>query len=142
MIDKAPDYAVLDKILDDFFLLVNNLVQRETARRDLDLFYQIKSYIADNCNQDLKLSDIAQAFHLNYTYLSTLFYQKTNEHFSDYLNKVRIEKARHLLQTQKLSIAQVSEQAGFINQGYFSKIFKKYTEMSPREYQKIYQRGK
>lgn len=42
MIDKAPDYAVLDKILDDFFLLVNNLVQRETARRDLDLFIRSK----------------------------------------------------------------------------------------------------
>lgn len=104
------------------------------------MFFQIQDYIAGNYQMDLKLSDIAQIFHINYTYLSTLFFQKTNQHFSDYLNQIRIEQSKRLLQTENLTIQQIGEKTGFINQGYFSKIFKRYVGISPKEYQKIYHR--
>lgn len=141
LIDESENYQILEKVLLEFFQLLESLVENETQNRELDLFYQIQNYISENCKQELKLSDIAQTFHLNYTYLSTLFFQKTNEHFPDYLNKIRIETAKHILQTRKTSIQCVSEQVGFINQGYFSKIFKKYVGISPKEYQKIYQKN-
>lgn len=140
LIDKAEDYHVLENVLQDFFVLTEAAVTDETQKRESDLFYRIQAYILENCSRELKLSDIANTFHLNYTYLSSLFFQKTNEHFPEYLNKIRIEKAKRLLQTEPSTIQSVSEQAGFINQGYFSKIFKKYVGLSPKEYQKIYRK--
>lgn len=141
-IDKSQDYHELEKILKEFFLLLETTLDSETQKRESDLFYKIQQYIEENCYQELKLSDLANIFHLNYTYLSTIFYQKTKEHFSDYLNRIRIEKAKQLLQTQNLSIQQISMQAGFMNQGYFSKIFKNHVGLSPKEYQQIYQKRK
>lgn len=141
-IDTSQNYHELEKILKEFFLLLEATLDSETQKRESDLFYKIQLYIENNCHQELKLSDLAKIFHLNYTYLSTMFFQKTKEHFSDYLNRVRIEKAKQLLQTQNLSIQQVSIQAGFMNQGYFSKIFKNHVGLPPKEYQQIYQKRK
>lgn len=139
-IDTSENYKILESILKEFFTYLEEIVDNETQKRELDLFFQIQDYIAGNYQMDLKLSDIAQIFHINYTYLSTLFFQKTNQHFSDYLNQIRIEQSKRLLQTENLTIQQIGEKTGFINQGYFSKIFKRYVGISPKEYQKIYHR--
>lgn len=139
--DLSPDFNSLRLILDETFARLEAIVQKGTLEREGSLFYRIEEYIRQNCEQDLKLYDLARQFHLNYTYLSTLFYQNTEEHFSDYLNRTRVEKAKELLRTNNNSIQYIGEKCGFVNQGYFSKIFKKFTGCSPREYQKLYRKG-
>lgn len=140
-IDLSADCNSLRQIIDRTFDELENIVQKGTSGREGSLFYQMEEYIRQNCGQDLKLYDLAEQFHLNYTYLSTLFYQNTKEHFPDYLNRMRIEKAKELLRINNCSIQSVSEKCGFMNQGYFSKIFKKFTGCSPREYQRLYRRN-
>lgn len=135
-IDQAPDCDHLSAILDDILAAVKLTLLSGGRERENSLFRQIQEYIAANCEKELRLYDLARQFHLNYTYLSTLFYQNTQEHFSDYLNRIRIEKAKKLLRTEDQSIQSISEQCGFGNQGYFSKIFRKLVGCSPREYQK------
>lgn len=139
--DMAPDCNSLREILNEAFEELRIIVQKGTLEREGNLLYEIEEYIRLNCEQDLKLYDLARQFHLNYTYLSTLFYQNKTEHFPDYLNRMRVEKAKELLRTNSNSIQYISEKCGFMNQGYFSKIFKKFTGCSPREYQKLYQKG-
>ena len=135
-IDFCRSSRELYQILDSFFLELKLSLQKFTPLYEHTLFSRIQSYINDNCSENLRLSDVANEFHLNYTYLSTLFFQKTHEHFSDYLTRIRIEKAKRLLLSESSSIQTVSEQCGFGNQGYFSKVFKKQTGYSPKEYQK------
>lgn len=55
---------------------------------------------------DIVITDIV--IHLNYTYLSTVFYQNTKEHFSDYLNRTRVDKAKDLLRTERASIQSIA----------------------------------
>ncbi len=135
-IEQASDFNHLNSILDDILADIKLIFLSGRQETSNDLFRQIQEYVAANCEKELRLYDLSNQFHLNYTYLSTLFYQNTHEHFSDYLNRIRIEKAKRLLRTGAQSIQNISEQCGFKNQGYFSKIFRKLVGCSPRDYQK------
>lgn len=138
LIDTSENYIILNDILHDIYQYSISVLATVKKDRDWDFYSKIKSYIMDHCHNDLKLSDVADAFHLNYSYLSIRFYKHYNEHFSDYLSKIRIEKAKKLLLSTNFTMQEISESCGFSNQGYFSKIFKKYTKITPTEYQKKY----
>ena len=68
------------------------------------------AYIEKNYKEDLKLEDLAGEFNFNYHYLSAYFSQQMQEGFSDYLNRVRINKACKLLQESTLPISQISSE--------------------------------
>lgn len=88
-------------------------------------------YISKNYQEDLKLEDLAEEFNFNYHYLSAYFNQQMKEGFSDYLNRLRIEKACQLLKESNLSISQVSSQVGYSEHSYFCRVFKKITGKTP-----------
>ena len=52
----------------------------------------------------------------------------------EYVTKIRLEKAKHLIETTKLPVAEIAEKTGFTSQGYFSTAFKSYTGMTPSQY--------
>ena len=88
-------------------------------------------YISKNYQEDLKLEDLAEEFNFNYHYLSAYFNQQMKEGFSDYLNRLRIEKACQLLKESNLSISQVSSQVGYSEHSYLCRVFKKITGKTP-----------
>lgn len=130
--DLSSDCDSLKQVLEETFCSLEDIVKKGTKERESSLFYQIEDYIRQNCDQELKLSELAKRFSINYTYLSTLFYQNTREHFPDYLNRTRVERAKELLRTTDDSIQCISENCGFMNQGYFSKVFKKLCPVHPK----------
>lgn len=120
-------------------LLTRFLENEQPASREEDprfkLIGEIQAYIQENFSQKLSLSEIAQQKHINYCYLSLLFKDVANVTFQDYLMDVRLNHACQLLQTGQYKIKDVAELSGFSDQHYFSKIFKKITGYTPREYQ-------
>lgn len=88
-------------------------------------------YISRNYQEDLKLEDLAEEFNFNYHYLSAYFNQQMKEGFSDYLNRLRIEKACRLLEESDLSISQVSSEVGYSEHSYFCRVFKRVTGKTP-----------
>lgn len=97
---------------------------------------QIYEYIDKHYNETLTLYDLVDVFHMSYSYLSTYFSHTTNMGFNEYLNRVRINKAKDLLLHTDIPIAQIGEKVGYIDQSYFSKVFKKNVKMSPSEYRR------
>jgi two-component system response regulator YesN len=93
-------------------------------------------YISSHYAEDIKLSNIAAHISMNETYLSHLFKKSTSSNFTDYLNAVRIEKAKELLKSSELSIYRIAEQVGYANESYFSKVFKQIAGHSPKDYRK------
>ncbi|MNE86168.1 HTH-type transcriptional regulator YesS [compost metagenome] len=77
---------------------------------------------------------MASSLHLNYTYLSSYFKQRTHENLTSYISRVRTDKAKELLSDQELSVSEISRLTGFSDHNYFSKVFKKMTGMTPVEY--------
>ena len=76
-------------------------------------------------------------FNINTSYLGQLFKNETGEMFTNYLNQVRIEKARELLLKTNLKINEITEKVGYLNQSHFFRNFKKLTGVSPAEYKEI-----
>ncbi|VBB07604.1 transcription regulator hth arac- type [Lucifera butyrica] len=96
------------------------------------------NYINDNYNQRITLDSVASFVHLNASYFCGLLKKEIGIGFSDYLNKVRIEKSKQLLLDIKHSISEVAFLVGFENQSYYSKVFKKVTGNTPREFRECH----
>lgn len=84
----------------------------------------------------------AGAIGLNPSYLSRIFKEETQSTFSEYVNRVRIEAGRKLLESGQYSIKQVSSQVGFSTHNYFFKVFKEVTGLTPQAYVNGLGRGK
>lgn len=94
------------------------------------------AYINKNYQKPLKLTDIAHYVGMNESYISRLFKKCLNINFVDYLNHIRVNKAKELLIQQQLSVAEIAYQVGYQNESYFSRIFKAIEGVSPKQYAK------
>lgn len=104
-----------------------------------DLIHDITMYIEQNYKEDISLYDIADRFHVSREYVSRKFKQKHQINIPEYVNRLRISKAKPLLQNPNLKIAMIAEMVGFKNEKYFSLIFKKQEGLSPKEFRKLHE---
>ncbi|MBS4210094.1 response regulator [Bacillus sp. FJAT-50079] len=95
---------------------------------------QIAEYIRKNYEKDINLRDISAQFYLSREHISRRFKQEFNETITDYIMKIRMEKAKKLLENPHLRIYEVSNQVGYPNERYFSRLFKKVSGYSPIEF--------
>jgi two-component system response regulator YesN len=96
-------------------------------------------YIINHYMDDLSLGTVAREVYVSEYYLSHLFRKEMNQTFSDYVAKVRIEKAREFLREDiNARIQEVAGMVGFSDSNYFAKIFRKITGTSPRSYQAFF----
>lgn len=115
----------------------------ETDRIGLDDAVQyadlINACIVDIC-QDCRLphsrTDMARKLAVSPTYLSILFKKHTGYSLQQYIRKVRLDKAKHLLKTTLLPIGLVADEVGYADPLYFSRLFAHETGLSPTEYRK------
>lgn len=91
-------------------------------------------FIGRHFSQNITLSQVAEHVHLNPAYFSVLFKQTIGYSFKEYLNMVRIEESKRLLANTNSSIMDIAGACGFEGQSYFSKIFRKYTGMTPKQF--------
>ncbi|QTA37528.1 helix-turn-helix transcriptional regulator [Thermosipho ferrireducens] len=95
-------------------------------------------YIYDNFSRDIKLHDVCNYVHVSSSYFCSIFKKSTGMCFSRYLNRVRIEKSKELLRQSKMSILEIALEVGFNSQSYFTKMFKKITGVTPKDFRKNY----
>lgn len=86
--------------------------------------------------EDITLEQLASQLYISKNYLNQLFKKVTGETFTNYVIRVRIEKAKSLLLEGRYLIYEISEMVGYENVPYFSTLFKKYCGMSPSELSK------
>ena len=91
-------------------------------------------YISKNYANSLTLELVANQVHLNPTYFSTLFKQSTGSSFKEYLNMVRVEESKRLLSNTDYSLIDIAIATGFEDQSYFTKVFKRYTGLTPKQF--------
>lgn len=99
-------------------------------------FGRMLRYLNANYTKQIKLKDLAELFHINKNYASLLFKKYTNMTYSDYLNSLRLSRAKELLVSTSMSIAEVAENSGYVDYFYFSKLFKKTFGITPAQYRK------
>ena len=99
-----------------------------------DIMHKTVAYIKRNYMNKITLEDIADHVYLSKSHLSKVFSEEMNITISTFINKIRIEKSRHLLKDNSLSIADVANLTGFDDQSYFTKQFKIFTGISPKKF--------
>ncbi|AIQ68320.1 PocR ligand-binding domain-containing protein [Paenibacillus graminis] len=91
-------------------------------------------YIHSREHENFSLEAMARLCHISPSYFSRLFVRESGENFSAYVSRLKIGRAKQLLETTGLSVNQISDHLSFCDAGYFIKIFKKYEQRTPAAY--------
>lgn len=98
------------------------------------IVFLVKKYIKEHLEEKLTLQKVAKEFNISPNYLSVLFSKHNDVGFSDYVNQNKIEAAKAMMADGNYKIYEISDKLGFESAFYFSRVFKKVTGISPRDY--------
>ena len=98
---------------------------------------QAIDYVQAHLDRNLSLAEIAAAINISPTYFSKLFKRATGSSPHQYMIQQRIERAKELLKTTDLAIANVALQVGFSSQSHLTQHFKRLTGVTPKQVSKI-----
>ena len=110
-------------------------MQDERVDLSVEIFEAVR-YIEENLTQRLTLNQVASSINLSPNYLSSLFKKELGVGFVDYITEKRVERAKELLENTGLRTYEVAQQAGFVDESYFSKTFKRLTGKRPSAFRK------
>lgn len=96
----------------------------------------VKNYIYQHYEEDLNLEMLAEKVYLSSGYLSFIFKKETGMNLNRYIRVFRMKKAKELLCSTNMKVAQTSEKVGFANVSYFCRSFREYYGSSPESYRK------
>ncbi|WP_409340826.1 response regulator [Paenibacillus sp. MBLB4367] len=123
--------------LDDLIKLSARLLDESIAdqrERTHQVIRKLHQYIADNLDRDLSLTALSDVVYLNPVYLSRLYKQSTGIGLVDYINDIRMQRAKsHLAETQ-LKIHEIARSIGIETPTYFARLFKRREGITPQEY--------
>jgi len=112
----------------------NEMIEKSKEQKIDNIFTEVKNYISQNMAKDIKLDDVAKIVCLSPSYFSTIFHKTTGTNFIDYLNQMRLNKAKQMIKQTDKSIKEIAIDVGYSNPNYFSRVFKNYIGMTPSEY--------
>lgn len=107
-------------------------IEREGAKNDIE---DILEYISNHYNV-VTIKMVANYFHFNPNYLSKLIKKQTGESFTEILQKIKINKARAMLEFTDKSVESIAEEVGYNSASHFHRIFKQQKKSTPEEYRK------
>ncbi len=141
LVNQSDSFSGLAVDLKEFFHSLFDLLLEEipasAASSKETLLPRIDNYIMKNCFEAINTKSIADKFGFTPAYLSKLFYEYKNVSPMDYIIQLRMEKAKELFQEDsELRIKDIAAHVGYVDSLYFSKVFRKYTGKSPKQYRK------
>ena len=122
----------------------DHTLPESTVRKESSLISCIKQaigYIRTNSSQEISLDDVSKFVGLSKYHFAREFRRITGHTFVSYVNLIRCEKAKHMLTEDHLAVGEIGHACGFENQSYFSKIFRSYTGLTPKDYREKMCRG-
>lgn len=133
-IKDSNSFREITDIIGDVFKFIRDVFsERKSFSREISAALL---FIETNYSRELSLNEIAKHVNLSNGYFSGLFKKELGISFVEYLNGLRIEKAKELLVNTYLKAYEIAEMVGFGDETYFSRVFKKNTGMSVQEYRK------
>lgn len=129
--------SMVDLLFCELLLRLSRLRQEQlhTSQQPSQLYVRRSiEYMHQNYDQNIQVKDIAAAVNLHPGYLHRIFKTHTGRTLSDYLNMLRMEKAKMLLGQSDIPIADIADFVGVSSRQYFHLLFKKYADCTPVEY--------
>ena len=136
-VKKIELRSTMDDIYSLMFEMVKvycQLVNKYSVKDYSPTVQKVVVMIESNLSSDLTLSELATSLNINASYLSTVFKKETGKTVTAYVNEKRIELAQELLRTTNLQIQTIAQYCGIIDVHYFTRLFKKITGVSPKQF--------
>lgn len=108
------------------------LVQKQNS--EPPMIARAREFIGQNFEEDLSLGQVARSVNTSAFYFCKMFKRATGLNFTEYLARVRVEKAKNLLLNPNLRISEIAFAVGFQSLTHFNRVFKKLMGQSPTEY--------
>jgi len=114
--------------------MLSNQVLLQQDNPEPPVITRAKEYIQEHQTEHLRLGQVAKAVNTSTFYFCKMFKKATGINFTDYLSRVRIEKAKNLLLNPNLRVSEIAFEVGFQSLTHFNRVFKKVLGQSPTEY--------
>jgi AraC-like DNA-binding protein len=124
---------LLEIFADHLAMKSNQLVVRQ-ANADPIAVVRAKAYIHEHLQDDITLTDVAKAACTSTFYICKLFKRHTGVNFTEYVSRIRIEKAREMLLNPNLRISEIAYDVGFQSLTHFNRVFRKLVGEAPTTY--------
>lgn len=99
-----------------------------------DVIFKATAYIKEHLSERISLDQTAAQVFLSKSYFCRILKSELGCTFTEYVNRLRIERSKTLLTSSRMTISEISSAVGFEDQSYFTRIFKKQTGLSPGKY--------
>ncbi|MBU2513841.1 helix-turn-helix domain-containing protein [bacterium] len=130
-LDDIYSFSIwLKEVLDDF---ISTLI---STRKKLGQVNRAIEFIKQNLDKKLLLSEVAATVTMSESRFSCIFRQETGTSFPEYVNSVKIEKAKEMIAQGTDSLTEIAASLCFYDQSYFTKTFRKYAGLTPKQYHK------
>lgn len=148
---KPVDYEEMDTILKKTIDTINqkklkdsdnssDIISSTNLYEYEKLVLKAQEYIRQHLSNDLNMQGIADYLHCSTSHLMHIFKKKTGKTVIEYITDERINKARQILKDSELPIHQTARICGYEDYSYFTRVFKKETGVTPRNYREIYRK--
>ncbi len=114
--------------------IVSNQIIVQEHHAEPPVITRAKQFIAEHQAEDLSLEQVAASVHTSKFYFCKMFKKATGIHFTDYLSRVRTERAKNLLLNPNLRVSEIAYEVGFQSLTHFNRVFKRILGQSPTEY--------
>lgn len=136
------NFNMLQQVTSELLEEILRTVREQKARKEDKLVLMVADYLKAHFREALSLNGVAEHFRMSPYHLSKMFPKTMGASFVEYLTSLRVECAKTMLMTGTYSITDVAFSVGYQDSGYFSKVFKKMTGLSPREFSESVSRKK
>jgi AraC-like DNA-binding protein/ligand-binding sensor protein len=114
--------------------LISNQILVQQRSLEPPVITKAKEYIAAHQTDDLTLSQVAKAVNTSTFYFCKMFKKVTGLNFTDYVSRLRVERARNLLLNKNLRVSEIAYEVGFQSLTHFNRVFKRILGVSPTQY--------
>ncbi len=104
------------------------------AAKHADAIQRALHFINARYGSKISVQDVADAAHMSASHFGKVFKEEMGLSLTDYLGRLRVERSKAMLREEAIPLAEVASRAGFDDQSYFSKVFKRHTGQSPGRY--------
>jgi AraC-like DNA-binding protein/ligand-binding sensor protein len=131
---KMDSVANLLGVFADHLAIQSNQIAVQQASAEPPVIARAKRFIEDHHRDDLSLGQVAASVHTSLFYFCKLFKRHTGVSFTEYVSRLRTEKAKKLLLNLNLRVSEIAYEVGFQSLTHFNRVFKRILHESPSEY--------
>jgi YesN/AraC family two-component response regulator len=128
----------IDQLAGEAFFTFTEKVRQVKEDRYSITITNCKNYIYNNRYEKLTHDEVANQAELSHSYLSILFKKEVGISVSDYIQRVKIDEAKNLIEYTNTPLSEIGSLLNFSDQSYFTKVFKKHTGITPKQYKEKY----